>query len=102
MAASYNITERPWHLNSAGHRQFMELQIHYGLGQNLHLILFFFMSTALCVQNDSIKLRNNDLLVGEIKTLSKSVLTFITSYSDKDFRIDFNDVVSINTDELCF
>ena len=59
------------------------------------------MSTALCAQNDSIKLRNNNLLVGEIKTLSKSVLTFKTSYSDKDFKIDFNDVVSINTDELC-
>ena len=59
------------------------------------------MSTALCAQNDSIKLRNNDLLVGEIKTLTKSVLTFKTSYSDKDFKIDFNDVVSINTDELC-
>ena len=44
------------------------------------------MSTALCAQKDSIKLRNNDLLVGEIKTLTKSVLTFKTSYSDKDFK----------------
>jgi len=59
------------------------------------------MSTALCAQNDSIKLRNNDLLVGEIKTLSKSVLTFKTSYSDKDFKIDFNDVVSISSTQLC-
>lgn len=86
MAASYNIKKRPRRLNSVGHRQFMELQTHYRLGQNLHLILFFFMSTALCAQKDSIKLRNNDLLVGEIKTLTKSVLTFKTSYSDKDFK----------------
>jgi len=58
------------------------------------------MSTALYAQNDSIKLRNNDVLVGEIKTLNKSILTFKTSYSDKDFKIDFDDVVSINTNEL--
>jgi hypothetical protein len=101
MAASYNIKERPWHLNSACHRQFIELQTHYGLGQNLHLILFFFMSTMLCAQNDSIRLKNNDVLVGEIKTLNKSVLTFKTSYSDKDFKIDFNDVISLSTSKLC-
>lgn len=79
----------------------MELQTRYGLGQTLHIILFFFLSTALCAQNDSIKLKNNDLLVGEIKALNRSVLTLKTSYSDKDFKIDFDDVVSISTSALC-
>ncbi|MBT8300382.1 MAG: DUF481 domain-containing protein [Maribacter sp.] len=79
----------------------MELQIPFRLGQTLHVLLFFFVSTALCAQNDSIKLKNNDLLVGEIKTLNKSVLVFKTSDSDKDFNIDFDDVISISTTGLC-
>lgn len=79
----------------------MELRTHYGLGQFIRFILFFFVCTPIWAQNDSIKLKNNDLLVGEIKTLNKSVLTLKTSYSDKDFKIDFDDVVSISTDGLC-
>ena len=70
-------------------------------GRTLTLIMLFFISVSVWAQNDSIKLKNNDLLVGEIKTLTKSVLTFKTSYSDKDFKIDFNDVVSISTSEQC-
>ena len=43
-------------------------------------------------QNDSIRLANNDLIVGEVKQLVTGVLTVKTSYSDKDFQIEFNKV----------
>ncbi len=76
-------------------------RIKHRRGQRLTLIFLLFISAMVAAQNDSIKLRNNDLLVGEIKTMNKSVLTFKTAYSDKDFKIDFNDVVSISTSELC-
>ncbi len=101
MEARNNVKEHPWHPISASHRQFMELHTHNRLGQFLRFMMFLFIGTSLWAQNDSIKLKNNDLLVGEIKTLSKSVLTLKTSYSDKDFKIDFDDVVSISTSKLC-
>jgi hypothetical protein len=78
----------------------MKTQTNHRQAKTLTLIVLFFVSTFLWAQNDSIRLRNNDLIVGEIKTLSKSVLTFKTSYSENDFKIDFDDVVSINTNEL--
>jgi len=62
--------------------------------------MLFIISVSVWAQTDSIKLKNNDLLVGEIKMMNKSVLTLKTSYSDKDFKIDFNDVVSISTSGL--
>lgn len=43
-------------------------------------------------QNDSIRLMNNDLLVGEVKSFSTGVLIIETSYSDKDFHVEFNKV----------
>ena len=78
----------------------MKNQLNLLQGQIFTVIVSLFISTLVSSQNDSIKLRNNNLLVGEIKTLSKSVLTFKTSYSKKDFQIDFDNVVSINTNEL--
>lgn len=43
-------------------------------------------------QNDSIRLMNNDLLVGEVKSFATGVLIIETSYSDKDFHVEFNKV----------
>lgn len=56
---------------------------------------------GLYAQNDSIWLRNNDILVGELKTLAKGIVTFKTSYSDTDFKIDFNEVTAFTTERLC-
>jgi len=61
----------------------------------LFLILFFFMGFCGFSQKDSIKFKNNDVLVGEIKTLLNGVLTMKTSYSDKDFKIEFKEVSEI-------
>ncbi len=46
-------------------------------------------------QNDSIILKNNNRIVGEIKSLDKSVLTLKTSFSDKDFKIKWYHVKEI-------
>ena len=47
----------------------------------------FFISNNLFAQKDSIKLKNSDILIGEIKSMDKSVLIFKTAYSDSDFKI---------------
>jgi putative salt-induced outer membrane protein YdiY len=58
-----------------------------------YLFSFFLL---ICIagnaQNDTIHLINNEFLVGEVKSFDKGVLTIETSYSDKDFKVEFNKV----------
>ena len=53
-------------------------------------LLFF--SILSFGQNDTIRLNNNDIIVGEVKSLTTGILTIETSYSDDDFTIEFNKV----------
>ncbi len=64
------------------------------------IILFLFTSICSFSQNDSIKLKNSNVLIGEIKTLINGVLTMKTSYSDKDFKIEYIEVTEIYLDQL--
>lgn len=52
------------------------------------------------VINDSIKFKNNNVLIGEIKTLINGVLTMKTHYSDKDFKIEYKEVKEIYLDQI--
>jgi hypothetical protein len=52
-------------------------------------------------QNDTIRLKNNDILVGEVKSLSAGILTMETFYSDTDFKIEFNKVEAITVNRNC-
>lgn len=67
---------------------------------NKYLFLFL-ISIVGNAQNDSIQLRNNDILVGEMKSFSKGILILKTTYSDKDFRIEFNKVKGLNIQPKC-
>lgn len=46
-------------------------------------------------QTDSLTLNNNDLIVGEIKSMDKGILTFETDYSDVDFKISWSKIKRI-------
>ena len=48
-------------------------------------------------QNDTIVLKNNDKLVGEIKSMDKGVVVVETDYSDSDFTITWLDIISIRS-----
>lgn len=48
-------------------------------------------------KSDSIKLKNGDKLIGEIKEMTKGVLTIETDYSDSDFKITWLDIATINS-----
>jgi hypothetical protein len=63
-------------------------------------VLLFLAPLSIFGQNDSIWMKSNDLLVGEIKDMSKSVVTFKTPYSDKDFKIDFDEIARFSTQNL--
>lgn len=58
----------------------------------LILLLLFFSGTILFAQNDILYTKNGDVLVGEIKSMRKSVLTFDTNYADSEFKIDWSEV----------
>lgn len=67
-----------------------------------YFLLFFFLITSISIfgQNDSIKLINNNSIVGEIKSMDQSVLVFKTPYSKSDFKIKWNKVSEIYSDRI--
>lgn len=60
-------------------------------------IILLLLSNSLFAQIDSLKLKNGDELVGEIKSLDKGVLIMETDYSDSDFKIEWVKISQINT-----
>lgn len=65
------------------------------------IFIFSLFCSTLSAQNDSIRLINGDELVGEIKMISEGVLKIETSYSDKDFNIEFNKVNGLKIQRKC-
>lgn len=63
----------------------------------LFLILFSVQATA---QTDTLVLKNGDVLVGDIKKLQTGVMIIETDYSDKDFNVEWNMVMEINTKNM--
>ncbi len=49
--------------------------------------IFLMLSFYGFSQKDSIKLGNNQVLIGEVKSMDQSILSFKTSYSDSNFKI---------------
>ena len=64
------------------------------------LVVVVLSGTALCYGQgqyiDTLKLKNQDVLIGEIKELDSPILIMKTMYSKKDFQIDFTDVEEIS------
>ncbi|HET6995558.1 MAG TPA: DUF481 domain-containing protein, partial [Chitinophagaceae bacterium] len=46
-------------------------------------------------QTDSLVLKNNDVMVGEIKSMTNGVLTIETPYSKKDFTVEWSGIRSV-------
>lgn len=53
-------------------------------------------------QVDTVKVKSGDVLYGKVKKINSGVLVLKTSYSDSDFRIDFEDVTKIHIQKTCF
>ena len=60
-------------------------------------VLLLAIANCCVAQKDSLVLKNKNLIVGEIKSLDKGVLTIETSYSDKDFQLEWSGVKEIYT-----
>ena len=71
---------------------------------HLNRVFFFLLIiTGLSVygQNDTIVLHNGNMIEGEIKSLGIGVLTIETSYSDSDFKVEFNKVDEMIIQRKC-
>ncbi|TYB75912.1 DUF481 domain-containing protein [Bizionia myxarmorum] len=62
-------------------------------------VLFCFISQMSWSQNDTLVLKNNDKIIGEIKSMDRGVLTVKTSYSDSNFKITWVDIRSIRSEQ---
>ena len=63
-------------------------------------ILLIICTMQAFSQNDTLVMKNGDVLVGEIKELQEGVMKFETDYSDKDFAIEWNNVREIYTSTI--
>ena len=61
------------------------------------IIILIICTMQAFSQNDTLVMKNGDMLVGEIKELKQGVMKFETDYSDKDFAIEWNNVREIYT-----
>ena len=66
--------------------------------------LFLFISVALTAfsfeasaQKDSLILSNKDVIVGDIKSMDRGVVTIETDYSKDDFRVEYSGISRIKT-----
>ena len=57
----------------------------------------FMGSVVAGAAQDIVVTASGDRLVGEIQSVEKDVLTFSTPYSDSDFKVEWGDVVSIES-----
>jgi hypothetical protein len=60
-------------------------------------LFFIFILSGICSysQTDSLKFKNTNIVVGEVKSLINGVITMKTSFSDKDFKIEYKEVEEI-------
>ncbi len=63
--------------------------------QLLLIIALFFTHTLLFAQHDSLIFKNGNIIVGEIKSMDKGVLSIETDYSKNDFTIEWVDLKGI-------
>lgn len=59
------------------------------------IALVLFNCTDLFAQRDSLIFKNNDTIVGELKSMENSVIVVKTKYSDSDFKIKWRRVKQI-------
>ncbi len=58
-------------------------------------VLVMCIATSTFAQHDSLVLKNGDVIVGELKSMTKGVITIETDYSKNDFTIEWSGVKEI-------
>jgi hypothetical protein len=71
------------------------------MNRSLLILTFLLALSPILVkaQTDTLEFSNGELVVGEIKSLSRGVITIETSYSDSDFQIEWTAVSRIRSQQ---
>jgi hypothetical protein len=64
----------------------------------LFVVFLFAMNSS--AQSDSLILNNNNVIIGEIKSMNRSVVVIETDYSDSDFKIEWEGIKEIYTEQI--
>lgn len=67
---------------------------------SLTLLIGILTVSSLFAQTDSLIMKNGHTVVGEIKGMSRSVITIETDYSDSDFKVDWDEVSQVFSDQF--
>lgn len=65
----------------------------------LSFFLLFFLKISAQI-SDTLVLKNNDVIVGEIKTMNKGILQIETDYSKEDFKLEWKYVRNISSERV--
>ena len=68
---------------------------YFGIRQLILLAVLLWCKKEAFAQHDSLIFKNGDIIVGEIKSMDKGILTIETDYSDKDFVIEWSGIKRI-------
>src|SRR5690606_26752876 len=63
------------------------------------IICLIFISAISKAQSDTIFFDENNIMVGEVKEMTRGILTIETDYSDTDFKIDWVKVKRFKSDQ---
>jgi hypothetical protein len=63
------------------------------------VLFILLLASSAIAQPDTLTFKSGEVVVGKIKLLDRSVLTVKTSYSDSDFKIDWDAVVDIRSNQ---
>ncbi|MEN8115979.1 MAG: DUF481 domain-containing protein [Bacteroidota bacterium] len=55
-------------------------------------VFFLLLFSNMYAQNDTLYTATGDMLIGEIKSMSRNVLTFDTDYADSEFKVEWANV----------
>ena len=61
------------------------------------LVVLTAFSFEASAQKDSLILNNKDVIVGDIKSMDRGVVTIETDYSKDDFRVEYSGISRIKT-----
>ena len=64
------------------------------------ILLLILGNLAVFAQQDSLVVKSGEILVGEIKGFDEGVVIIETGYSDKDFNVEWDKVIAINTKQM--
>jgi len=73
------------------------MKIIFQMPYLLFSIALLMCAPCLLAQTDSILFRNDNYIVGEVKSMERGVLTVKTAYSDKDFQVEWDGIKEIYT-----